>query len=82
MKARSIRLLQLRTVWHHLLGNSAVEFECPELLAAGGCLITRVAASYYKRHLVVGDWWLMHPDAYRLWLERETRALLRRCTEP
>ncbi len=82
MKARSIRLLQLRTVWHHLFVNCAVEFESPELLSVGGCLITRVAASFYKPRLVVGDRWLMHPDACRLWLERETRALLRRCAGP
>ena len=82
MKARSIKLLQLRTVWHHLFGNSAVEFEGPELLAVGGSLITPAAISFYKPRLVVGDRWLRHPDAEGIWYRRETRALLRRCAGP
>ena len=82
MKARSIKLFQLRTVWHHLFANRAVEFESPELLVVGGSLITQAASSFYMPHLVVGDRWLMHRDAERLWLRRETRALLRRCAGP
>ena len=82
MKAPKIRMLQLRTVWHHLLANSAVEFECPELLEVGGSLITRGADSFYKSNLAVGDRWLMHPDAHRKWYDREVRALLRRCAGP
>ncbi len=82
MKARSIKLPELRTVWHHLFANRAVEFESPELLVVGGSLITQAASGFYMPHLVVGDRWLMHPDAERLWLRRETRALLRRCAGP
>ncbi len=47
-----------------------------------GSLITQAAISFYMPHLIVGDRWLMHPDAERLWLRRETRALLRRCAGP
>ena len=82
MMARTVKTPKLQTVWNHLWVNCAVVFEGPELLAVGGCLITRAAHKFYKKGLVVEEQWLVHPDAYRLWFERETRAFLRRRAGP
>ena len=82
MMARTVKTPKLKSVWNHLFVNCAVVFESPELLTVGGCLITHSAEKFYKKGLMVEERWLVHPDAYRLWREREARALLRRCAGP